>query len=120
MKHKNAEGKYIWYVYDYETGKVCMASYNEEEARRALDDGCVLAKIDLKTAEDEEAEVDVVDEDIFEDEDPFAGQYQAQVSDILNMLPRETDNMETTKLDDGPTPGEEEDACKAYGLKKPE
>ena len=119
MKHKNAEGKYIWYVYDYETGEVCMASYNEEEARRALDDGYVLAKIDLKTAEDEEAEVDVVDEDIVEDEDPFAGQYQVQVSNILNMLPRKTDDMET-KLDDDLSPDEEEAACEAYGLKKPE
>ena len=41
------------------------------------------------------------------------------VQDILEALDYETED-EEIDLDDDPTPDEEEDACKAYGLKKPE
>lgn len=106
MEHNN-----VWYAFNCDTGEVEKAGYEEDEiVEYAQDhDDCVWKKLDLNS----------VSEDGFRKIEHDGLTQKVQVREILDALSDETDD-EVIGLDDDPTPDEEEAACKAYGLTKPE
>ena len=103
--------KLVYYAYNCDTGEVVKAGRKKDEIEKYVQGRveCVGKKLDLDTVEEDD-----------EQEIRYDGLTRmVPVQDILEALDYETED-EEIDLDDGPTPDEEEDACKAYGLKKPE
>ena len=101
----------VWAVYNCDKNAVEKVFHKKHEA------------IDYAEAEeDKDKDYAVVSVNLSDDEDhevqfdPFG---VATVREILDAMDGE-DLEEEMNLGDDPTPDEEEDACKAYGLKKPE
>lgn len=102
----------VWAVYNCDKNVVEKVFYKKHEA------------IDYAEAEeDKDKDYAVVSVNLSDDEDhkvpvdPFG--LAITVREVLDAMDEE-DLEEEMNLGDDPTPGEEEDACKAYGLKKPE
>ena len=102
----------VWAVYNCDKDVVEKVFYKKHEA------------IDYAEAEeDKDKDYAVVSVNLSDDEDhkvkvdPFG--LAITVREVLDAMDEE-DLEEEMNLGDDPTPGEEEDACKAYGLKKPE
>lgn len=104
----------VWAVYNCDKNAVEKVFYKKHDA------------IDYAEAEedkDKDKDYAVVSVNLSDDEDhkvqfgPFGS--ETTVREILDAMDEE-DPEEEINLGDDPTPDEEEDACKAYGLKKPE
>lgn len=97
----------VWAVRNYDKGKVEKVFYKKHEAIDYAEENedCAVASVNLSDDEDHEVQFD-----------PFG---VATVREILDAMDGE-DLEEEMNLGDDPTPDEEEDARKAYGLKKPE
>ena len=98
----------VWAVRNYDKGKVEKVFHKKHEAIDYAEENedCAVASVDLSS----------LDEDDKVQFGPFG---VATVREILDAMDEE-DPEEEINLRDDPTPDEEEDACKAYGLKKPE
>lgn len=104
----------VWAVYNDDKNVVEKVFHEKHDA------------IDYAEAEedkDKDKDYAVVSVNLSDDEDhkvqfgPFG--FETTVREILDAMDEE-DPKEEINLGDDPTPDEEEDACKAYGLKKPE
>lgn len=97
----------VWAVYNYDKGEVEKVFRKKHEARDYVEENedCVAGLVDLNNDEDHEVQFGLVG--------------SATVREVLDAMKKEGRN-EDIELDDGPTPDEEEAACEAYGLKKPE
>lgn len=97
----------VWAVRNYDKGKVEKIFYKKHEAIDYAEENedCAVASVNLSDDEDHKVQFD-----------PFG---VATVREILDAMDEEGPE-EEINLGDDPTPDEEEDACKAYGLKKPE
>lgn len=102
----------VWAVYNCDKNAVEKVFYKKHkaidyaEAEEDKDKDYAVVSVNLSDDEDHEVPVD-----------PFG--LAITVREVLDAMKKEEHN-EDIELDDGPTPDEEEDACKAYGLKKPE
>ncbi len=100
----------VWAVYNYDKGKVERVFGKKHEARDYVEENkdkeCAAAPVDLSS----------LDED---DKVRFGPFGTATVREILDAMDEESLE-EEMDLEDDPTPDEEDDACEAYGLKKPE
>lgn len=96
----------VWAVYNDDKNVVEKVFHKKHEAIDYAEENedCAVASVNLSDDEDHEVEFD-----------PFV----ATVREVLDAMDEE-DPKEEINLGDDPTPDEEEDACKAYGLKKPE
>lgn len=97
----------VWAVRNYDKGKVEKVFYKKHEAIDYAEENedCAVASVNLSDDEDHEVQFELIG--------------SATVREVLDAMEKEGHN-EDIELDDDPTPDEEEDACKAYGLKKPE
>ena len=99
----------VWAVYNYDKGEVEKVFYKKHEAidyaEEDKDKECAVVSVNLSDDEDHEVQFGLVG--------------SATVREVLDAMDEE-DLEEEMNLGDDPTPDEEEDACKAYGLKKPE
>lgn len=104
----------VWAVYNCDKNAVEKVFYKKHEAidyavvEKDKDKDKDYAVVSVNLSDDEDHEVPV---------DPFG--LAITVREVLDAMDKE-DLEEEMNLGDDPTPGEEEDACKAYGLKKPE
>lgn len=104
----------VWAVYNCDKNAVEKVfrkkheaiDYAEAEEDKDKDKDYAVVSVNLSDDEDHEVQLD-----------PFG--FTITVREVLDAMKKEGHN-EDIELDDGPTPDEEEDACKAYGLKKPE
>lgn len=97
----------VWAVRNYDKGKVEKVFYKKHEAIDYAEENedCAVASVNLSDDEDHEVQFELIG--------------SATVREVLDAMEKEGHN-EDIELDDDPTPDEEEDARKAYGLKKPE
>ena len=104
----------VWAVYNCDKNAVEKVFYKKHkaidyaEAEEDKDKDKDYAVVSVNLSDDEDHKVPV---------DPFG--FAITVREVLDAMDEE-DLEEEMNLGDDPTPDEEEDACKAYGLKKPE